>query len=141
MADTHKLGIDGLLLVGAAGSTPTVALGDETEVTLTVTNNFAKYATRGQPRMNARPTTQELSMNFTVIKDFDDASFKLLHAAAVAQTAIAIKALDTASTGYGWDADWYVSVKEGQPLDGFNTCEFECAFTSDNRALTEINPA
>ncbi len=140
IVDNKVLGIQGILLVGDAGATPTVALADETDVNLDCNNSMAKYATRGQPRMNSRCTTQELAMDFTVVKDFTNASFVALHAAAMGGVPIAIKALDHTS-GYGWDADWNVSCKEGQPLEGFNTVQFSCAFTSDYRDLTEINPA
>ncbi len=140
LIDNKVLGIQGKVLVGAAGTTPTVALGDEQDVNLDCTNSMAKYATRGQRRMNSRCTTQELTMDFTVVKDFTNASFVLLHAAAMGGTSVAIKSLDKTS-GYGWDADWNVSVKEGQPIEGFTTCQFQCAFTSDYRALTEVNPA
>lgn len=139
LVDNKVLGIQGKLLVGAVGSTPTVALADETEVNLDCTNEMAAYATRGQRRKNNRCTTQDLGLDFTVVKDFTNASFVLLHAAAMGSAPIAIKSLDNA-TGYGWDGDWAVSAKEGQPLDGFTTVQFTCKHTSDYRALTEINP-
>jgi len=140
MPDTKTLGIEGKAYVGAAGSTPTDVYPDVTDVTLTVTNNKAKYATRGQKRNNNRTTTQDLQISFTVLKDFANAQFELLHAAAMAGTPIAVKLIDKTS-GYGWDADWVLDAKEGQPLEGFDTVEFTGDFTSDNRALTEINPA
>lgn len=140
LIDNKVLGIQGKLLVGAAGSTPTVVLADDTECNLNINNAMAKYSTRGQPRANARVTTQELAMDFTVVKDFSNASYVLLHAAAMGRTPIAIKSLDKTS-GYGWDGDWVVSEKQGQPLEGWTTSQFECEFTSDYRALTEINPS
>lgn len=139
-ADAHTLGIQGKTLVGAAGSTPTVALGDEIDVTLDCVNEMAAFATRGKPRKNHRPTTQEISAAFNCVKDFTNASFVLLHAAAMGRTAIAMKFLDKTS-GYGWDGDWYVSCKEGQPLEGWTTCDFEAKHTYDLRDLTEINPS
>lgn len=139
LVDFKTLGIQGKLLVGAAGSTPTVVLGDETEVNLSVENSMAKAATRSRRRMNSRCTTQEVSMDFTVLKDFTNPSFVLLQAAAMAATPIAIKSLDN-SAGYGVDADWNVSMKEGQPLDGFDTVQFQCSYTSDYRDLVEILP-
>lgn len=139
MPDTKTLGIDAKAYVGAAGSTPTDLYADIQDANLTATNNKAKYATRGQRRNNNRRTTQDLQISFTVVKDFGNAQFELLHAAAMSGSPIAIKLIDKAS-GYGWDADWVLDVKEGQPLEGFTTCEFTGDFTSDNRALTEINP-
>lgn len=140
IVDMKTLGIQGKLLVGVAGVTPTVALADETDVNLDCNNNMAKKVTRGAPRVSNRPTTQEIGMDFTVVKDFTNAGFVMLHAAAMSRGAVAIKSLDAAS-GYGWDADWYVSQKEGQPIEGFTNCQFTCAFTDDYRDLTEILPA
>lgn len=140
LVDLRTLGIQGQVLVGSVGSTPSVALGDDIEANLNVANAMAKYATRGQKRMNSRCTTQELSADFTCIKDAADASFILLRTAAMAGTPVAIKFLDKTS-GYGWDGDWNVSMKESQPLEGWTSVQFECAFTSDHRALTEINPS
>jgi hypothetical protein len=133
------LGIQGKLLVGAVGSTPTVVLADEQEVNLNCENSMAKYATRGQPRNNSRITTQDLSIDFTVVKDFTNASFVLLQAAAMARAPIAVKSLDNVS-GFGWDGDWNFSMKEGQPLDGFTTVQFTGSHTNDYRELTEIVP-
>ena len=139
MADTKTLGIQGKTYVGAPGSTPATLLNDETDVNLEISNQMASYATRGQPRKTNRPTTQELKMSFTVVKDFANPQFVALHAAAINRTAVAIKSIDNTS-GYGWDGDWYVNAKEGQPLEGWTTVDFECFFTSDNRALSVIDP-
>ncbi|TXI10633.1 MAG: hypothetical protein E6Q76_03750 [Rhizobium sp.] len=139
MTSTKTLGIQGRLLVGTPGVTPTDVLEDETDVNLDCNNSMAKKVTRGKPRASNRPTTQELAMDFTVVKDFGNALFLTLYTAAMNREAVAIKALDKDS-GYGWDADWYVSFKEGQPLEGWDTTQFTCAFTDDYRDLTEILP-
>lgn len=140
ITDTHVLGVAGTLLVGAAGSTPTVALGDEIEVSIKVANNIAKRATRGSPRKTGRPSTQEVSAEFTIAKDPANASYILLRAAALAApaTAIACKFLDKTS-GTGYDADWYVEGwEESQPLDDWDGTKVTLAYTDDYRALTVV---
>lgn len=137
LIDNKVLGIQGKILIGVAGTTPTVALSDETEANLNCDNDMAGYATRGQRRKNNRCTTQDLSVDFTVVKDFTNPSFKLLYAAAMSGSPLAAKLLDNTS-GYGWDGDWVFNKKEGQPLDGWTTVQFEGKFNSDQRALIEI---
>jgi hypothetical protein len=138
--DTHVLGIAGKCYVGAAGSTPTVLLNDEQEVSLKVTNTIAKRATRGSPRKSGRPSTQEISADLTIAKDPANASYILLRAAAIAApgTAIAVKFLDAVS-GTGYDGDWYVeSWEESQPLDDWDGTKVTLAYTADYRTLTVI---
>lgn len=140
ITDTHNLGIAGKCYVGAAGTTPTVLLNDEQEVSLKVSNTMAKRATRGSPRKSARPASQEISADLTVATDPANASYILLRAAALATpgTAIAVKFLDKA-TGTGYDGDWYIeSWEESQPLDDWDGTKITLALTSDYRALTVV---
>jgi len=135
IVDNKLVGINGKIMVGAAGTTPTVVLADDQGAEMDINNEFIKWATRGNRRKNAAVGTQELTATFSVVKDSTNASYVLLIAAAVAATPIAIKFLDKTS-GNGWDADWYVKAKEKQGMDGVIMVDFECAFTALYRDIT-----
>jgi len=135
IADNKLLGINGKILVGAAGTTPTTVLADDQGAEMDCSNEFVKWATRGNRRKNSGVGTQELTATFSVAKDSTNASYALLVAASVAATPIAIKFLDKTS-GNGWDADWYVKHKEKQSMDGVIMVDFECSFTALYRDIT-----
>ena len=126
MPTSAKLvGINGKMFVGAAGTTPTVAINDEQEVGLKIDNDTVTWATRGGPRADSGYGKQSLSASAKIVKDNTNTSFGLLAAACVGRTAIAIKFLDKAS-GAGWDADWIVGMSdEKQGMDGVITVDFD----------------
>ncbi|MEI8021762.1 MAG: hypothetical protein WCH39_26365, partial [Schlesneria sp.] len=112
------MGIQGVMYVGVAGTTPTTLLNDDQKLELSIKNGVAKWATRGKPRKDSGFTDQEITATMTVIKNNTNMAFLRLQAAAQTRTAVAIKSLD-ALGGYGVDCDWLIeSYKEGQPIDG-----------------------
>ena len=120
-----KLGINGVMLVGAAGTTPTVALSDEQEVQLKCENDIVKWNTRGNPRKESGYGGQALTASAKIVKDTTNTSYTALASAATGRTMVAIKFLDKTS-GAGWDADWAVAMSdEKQGIDGVITVDFE----------------
>lgn len=117
-ASTKLPGINGLIYVGVAGTTPTVVLADEQDVTLEIDNKAITWATRGQPREDTAYGTQALSGSTNIVKDNSNASFGILQAASMSRAYVAMKFLDKAS-GKGWDGDWMIEkYSEKQGTDG-----------------------
>jgi hypothetical protein len=134
------MGIQGVCYVGVAGTTPTTLLNDDQKLELSIKNGIAKWATRGKPRKDSGYTDQEITATMTVIKNNTNAAFLRLQAAAQARSPVAIKSLDVLG-GYGIDCDWLIdSYKEGQPMDGNDTIDFELSTNEQQgRSITWIN--
>ena len=140
IATPFPMGIQGVCYVGVAGTTPTSLLNDDQKVELSIKNGVAKWATRGKPRKDSGYTDQEITATMTVVKNNTNVSFLKLQACAQNRTPVAIKSLDVLG-GYGIDCDWLIeSYKEGQPIDGNDTIDFELATNEQQgRGITWIN--
>ena len=133
------MGIQGVLYVGTAGTTPTVLLNDDQKFEISYKNGVAKWATRGKFRKSSGFTDQEVTASFTVVKNNMNPAFIQVQAGAQQQMPIAIKSLD-GTAGYGVDADWLIeSFKEGQPIDGNDTVDIELASYETLRTMTITN--
>ena len=133
------LGIQGELLVGTAGTTPTVALNDDTKAEINTANTMVEWNSRGQPIFTSGYGGQKISMTFEAQKNNMNVSLQALQTAFQTRIPIAVKSLDKVG-GYGVDADWNVaSFKETQDKEGQDVIAIELALCLLYRAVTWIN--
>ena len=123
MPATIRMGINGKLYYGAAGSTAA------TEVTNCRDLSYSVEPTRGDTSKRASPfklsqiAMMALSVEWEMVLDTGDATLTALRAAAVAGTPVALRTRDHAA-GYGVDCDWNLSMSKGEPLEGSQTVKF-----------------
>jgi len=135
------LGIQGLLMVGTAGTTPTAILLDDTKFEITLENTIVEWNTRGQPLMTSGYASQKVSATFDVQKNNMNPQFQALQIACQTRIPIAIKSLDK-TAGFGVDCDWSVkSYKETQDKEGQDVVAFELALNQIYRGITWVNSA
>ena len=118
---TYKMGFEGLLYYGTAGSTAATLLENCRDITIDLSVNRGNTTVRGDstsPPIHTEDVTEMMSgLEFTMLNDTADTAFQALQDAAGAGTAIALRGLDHAS-GKGPDADFTVSISKPLTLEG-----------------------
>ena len=97
------------------------------DITITRDNKKGNTTVRGTgsvaPIETEQTTSRTVQIEFNMINDTADTGLAALRTAAAAGTAIALRGKDH-SAGLGPDADFIVTEKNGQPLEGEQTFDF-----------------
>jgi hypothetical protein len=131
-----KMGFEGVLYYGAAGSTAATQITNRRDVNYTIDNEKGDTTIAGAgstpPIKTARVTAIVLSIEWTMLNRTDDTTLTALRTAAAAGTAVAIRTKDY-SSGKGFDGDVILSQKDGMPIAGEQTFVFTAEPTDENR--------
>ena len=135
-----KMGFEGLVYYGVAGSTASTLITNRVDVTLDVDPQMGDTTVVGSsatgavvPIESERPATIKFSSTLTMKNSGSDAVLTALRTAAAAGTAVAYRMVDI-SGGKGFDGDVNVKMSSGRPLKGEQTFDF--TFTPNNLLRT-----
>lgn len=124
---TTKMGFEGEIYFGAAGSTASTKLTNTRDITVNMETEDGDTTTRGAgtapPIGTMRVTRRNFTITWTMLMKTTDTSLEALRVAAMAGTAVAIRTKDYAA-GKGFDGDVHLKVNHGKPLGGEQTFEF-----------------
>lgn len=122
-----KMGFEGLLYYGTAGSTASTLLENVKDITVSRDVERGNTTVRGTsaapPIETEDVTTRKLQIEFVMIIDITDTSLEALRQAAANGTGVALRGKDY-SSGKGPDADFTLSVSEPWPLNGEQAITF-----------------
>ena len=123
----QKMGFEGLLYYGAAGSTAGTLLTNCKDITIDGPVERGDTTVRGDgsapPVKTSQVTSVSGNIEFVMLNDSSDASLEALKTAAAAGTPVALRGKDYAS-GKGPDADYNLSVSKPWPLNGEQVVTF-----------------
>jgi len=133
----EKMGFQGLLYYGTAGSTAATLIEDARDVTISIDVDKASTTKRGNgttvPIKTEAAVAIGWQMEFSVVNNPTNATVNALRTAAVAGTQIAFRTKDYTS-GKGYDGDCTIAYKENQPIGGEQTLDFTVTPTCETRA-------
>lgn len=133
-----KMGYEGLLYYGAAGSTAATQVTNSRDIEYAITPTTAPTTIRGSgsspPIETGRTVSRNVTLTWTMVNKSDDSTLTALRAAANSGDPVALRYIPhTGSTGL--DADCVISCTNGAPLGGEQTFDFSLvALNDDNRA-------
>ncbi len=135
MASVIKMGFEGEIYIGTAGSTASTQLGNVRDISISTDQEYGSTTMRGTtgslPIETEKPTSVKWSSDWNMLEKTDDTELETLKSAAALGTAIALRQKDH-SAGKGFDGDVFVSRKQGQPLKGEATHDFTATATNDS---------
>ena len=122
-----KLGFEGQIKMGNAGSTATSLLENVKDISYGMDVSRGDSTVRGDSSV-APMKTEEVSqriatIDFTMIHDTTDTLYEDLMEAVSLGSGVAIRTLSY-SSGKGFDGDCTLSAQDGRPLDGEATTQF-----------------
>lgn len=131
-----KMGFEGEIFYGAAGSTAATKITNSRDITMTYEIEEGATTIRGDgsapPINTSRVTARTFSIEFEMLVKSDDTSLEALRVAAAAGNPVAIRSKDYAS-GKGYDGDCILTMNHGAPLKGEQTVRFTAKPNDDNR--------
>jgi hypothetical protein len=139
-----KNGWEGVLYYGTAGSQGATQITNATDVDYEVGKDYGDTTVRGDgttiPVADARPTKLSPKITWKMVLSTTDTALTALlaNATTTTPTPLAIYA-KSYSSGKGFDGDCYLTVKNGQPLNGEQTYEFEATPTTDGGRAPSLN--
>ena len=140
-ATPTRLGFEGRIYWGTAGSTATTEMLSATDISMTITPKKAPTTTRGAgtsaPIETERVVSISISIEFTLLNKSGETHLDTLRAAAAAGTPVSLCMKDS-TAGKGFDGDVTLECKEGMPLAGEQTFVFTA--TPTNEAGREPDP-
>lgn len=124
---TTKMGFEGQIFYGVAGSTAATQITNAKDVTYDIDHDDGDTTVRGDgsavPIATGDPVLRKVSITFNMINDTTDTVLEALRVAAAAGTAVAMRLKDN-SAGKGYDGDVNIKVSHGEPLNGEQTFDF-----------------
>lgn len=130
-----KMGFEGLIYRGTAGSTAATQVVNHRDVTIELKPEYGDTSRKGTGagpvKMSKEVCAIDWSLKMNMINRTDDTSLTAFRAAAIAGSPIAIRTKDHAS-GVGYDGDCNVEMNLGQPFKGEQTFDF--TFTVNDSA-------
>ena len=128
------LGLDAILMRGAAGQTASTEVKNVKDLTLTMESGEADVTTRATSGWKASiATLKEASLEFGILYDTEDADFTAFRDAYFSNTALALFVTD--GNGRGLDADWSITgFSVEQPLEEAVTVSVTAKPTASTRA-------
>jgi hypothetical protein len=124
---TVKMGFEGQIFYGAAGSTATTQITNATDINFPIDQETGNTTVRGDgssiPIETMSVTCLKGTIEFSMIFDTADTTLAALMTAAAAGSGVALRLKDYAS-GKGPDADYILKVENGMPLKGEQTKKF-----------------
>lgn len=112
---TKRMGFEGELYWGAAGSTASTELTIARDVSYTFENDEADVSDRASIINLKDVAGVTFGLEFEVNNNDSNAFIAAVRAAAIAGTAVAFRTTDKTS-GWGVDGDFIVALDESQPL-------------------------
>ncbi len=135
MAAVRKMGYEGQIFIGTAGSTGATQLTNVRDISITTTLEYGPTTVRGDgsalPITTQKPVAATWTCDFNMLEKTDDTELATLKSAAALGTAIALRMKDH-SSGSGFDGDVTVTRSQGQPLAGEATHDFTATPTDDS---------
>jgi hypothetical protein len=129
-----KMGFEGLVYYGTAGSTASTLIENRGDVTIDVDPQTDDTTVAGDgtgpPLESEDVATRKWSATMNMKNDSSDSVLEALRVAACAGTQVAIRMKDY-SSGKGYDGDCNVKMSHGKPLKGAQTFDF--TFTPNNK--------
>jgi len=131
-----KMGFEGLIYYGTAGSTAATLISNSRDISETYETEDGDTTVRGSsgiPIGTARVTRLNYSLEWTMLNKSSDSTLTALRTAAATGAPVAIRTLDH-SGSVGFDGDMIVKMTKGKPLQGEQTFNFSGVPNDDNRA-------
>ncbi len=137
MALAKRMGFEGLIYQGSAGSTAATQMTNIRDITESFGTETGDTTVRGDgsspPITTKRVTGRTYSLKFNMTEKSDDTSLAALKVAAAAGSPVAIRTKSYTS-GTGIDMDMVITaVENGKPLKGEATLDFTLEPNDDNR--------
>lgn len=124
----ERMGFEGILYYGVAGSTAATQLTNCRDITVEEDHERGDTTVRGDssaPPIGTEAVTKRmLSIEFVMLNDSSDTSLEALRVASAAGAAVALRGKDH-SAGKGPDADFTVTVSKPWPLNGEQVVTFK----------------
>lgn len=118
---SQKMGFEGILYYGAAGSQAGTQLENTRDITVEIDHETGDTTIRGDssgpPIQTDSVTSRILNLEFQMVNETTDTSLEAIKVAAAAGTPVAFRGKDYAA-GKGPDADFIVTVSNPWPLKG-----------------------
>lgn len=122
-----KMGFEGMLYYGTAGTTAATLLENTKDITLNMEvergNTTVRGDSSGPPIETEDVTLRRVGIEFVMINDITDTAFAALNQAAADGVGVALRGKDYTS-GKGPDADFTLSVSKPWPLNGEQVVTF-----------------
>ena len=139
---TKKMGYEGKLYYGAAGSTASTAITNSRDIKYDVNPVTGDTTVRGTgasvPIRTGRTVALEVALTFTMIVKSNDTTLTALLAAARTGAPVALRYI-TDTGGTGLDADCVISASNGAPLGGEQTVDFALVSLNDDTRTPLLN--
>lgn len=129
-----RMGFEGLLYWGAAGSTASTELTIARDVSYKWESAEADVSDRSSIIDLSDVAGVKFSLEFEILNNDSNSFVSSMRTAVVAGTAIAFRTRDKAS-GYGVDGDFILSVDESQPLRDAQRIKITAMPTDKNSRL------
>ena len=138
----YKLGLEGKLYHGAAGSTANTELANVKDLTLNLESSEADVTTRANNGWRATVAAlKDASIEWDMVWDADDAGFTAIKNAYFNGTPIALAILDGAN-GEGLDADFAITgFSRSEPLEEAMSVSVTAKPTYSTRAPQWVEPS
>lgn len=132
-----KMGFEGKIYYGAAGSTAATEITNVRDITEGFSTEKGETTVKGDgsapPIVTNRVGSRGYEITFQCLYKSDDSTLLALIAAAVAGTPVALRT-KAYSSGLGVDADFILDYSQGKPYKGEQTLDFTAVLNDDNRA-------
>jgi hypothetical protein len=134
MSNNVKMGFEGQIYTGTAGSTGGMLLTNTGDINYNLDAEKGDTTVRGDgssvPIKTDSITALGVQIEWDMIHDVTDSALSTLLTAAFAGTAVAIRTKDYAA-GKGFDGDCSLTVQDGLPLKGQTTKKFTATPTRE----------
>ena len=134
MPKKTKMGFEGLLYYGAAGSTASTLITNARDINISDTPEKGETSVRGDgtgPILNSsRVVAITHNLTFTMVNKSDDTTLAALLTAGAGGTPVALRGKDY-DANKGPDFDYTLEVGKGQPYKGEQTIDFTCEPTDE----------
>ena len=141
MATHFKMGFEGLVYYGAAGSTAATQLQNTGDINYVLSHERGDSTVRGDssapPIKTESVTARVAAVEFQMKNYASDTSLEAIRVASAAGTAVAIRTKDH-SAGKGFDGDCHVEVSHPYPLAGEQVVTITCTPTRDGGRMPSL---
>jgi len=131
---TRRIGFEGKLYWGTAGSTASTELTIARDVSYSIQPTTADVSDRSSIIDHSRVAGVTVGLEFEVNNDNDNAFIAAVRAAAIAGTTIAFRTRDR-TNGVGLDGDFNVGLDESQALRDAQRIGVTCTPNNDIRSV------
>lgn len=136
-----KMGFEGELYYGTAGTTAATKITNVTDESISIDPEKAGTTIRGTGSAKPINTEQVVAISWqaewTMLNKTDDNTLEALRVAATAGDPVALRMKDY-SSGKGYDGDVTLAVKHGKPLKGEQTYVFTATPTDESGRAPQI---